>query len=187
MKKSAFLCLMFFASLFYGQEKQEKVNYLRFDKVTEVKGTEYVIVSIESYSKTPGKSEYLLFINTKTGKSKQSDFPSEAQINKFEQVKIDSLGINQIIITAKTYDLNDNKSIDGKDPLQVFVFSPDGKRQAQLTDNKFFSRTWVTNDVTGAIVITGYVDTNGNNEYDKSDKEEILVYDLKTFKLLSKF
>lgn len=49
----------------------------------------------------------------------------------------------------------------------------------QLTEDKFF----VVNTQTGKLVVAGYYDTNNNNKYDKTDKDEILIYDLKTLKL----
>ena len=42
------------------------------------------------------------------------------------------------------------------------------------------------NTLTGTIVITGHYDTNHNGEHDKTDKNEIGIYDLKTLELLSK-
>lgn len=54
-----------------------------------------------------------------------------------------------------------------------------GKEMTQLTEDKFF----VVNTQTGKLVVAGYYDTNNNNKYDKTDKDEILIYDLKTLKL----
>ena len=54
-----------------------------------------------------------------------------------------------------------------------------GKEMTQLTEDKFF----VVNTQTGNLVVAGYYDTNNNNKYDKTDKDEILIYDLKTLKL----
>lgn len=166
---------------------QNKYNYLQYNKLTEIKGTEFVIASIENYGKGFfSKGEHLLFINTKNGQTKQTDFQSDAQIYKVEQIKMDSLKINSVLVEAKTFNLNGDKGIDWRDPIQVFVYSPDGNKLAQLTDNKFFSRTWALNTNTGTIVIAGHYDTNNNGEYDKTDKNEILIFDLITYKLISK-
>jgi hypothetical protein len=55
----------------YGQDKY---NYVYFNKLTEVVGTEYVVASIENWEKMlETKSRYLLFINTKTGETNQID------------------------------------------------------------------------------------------------------------------
>lgn len=132
------------------------------------------------------KGKYLLFINSKTGETKQVDFPTDSWTEKLEQIKIDSLGINLIVVSARTVDLDGKSGIDWNDPTQIIVLSPDGKEKTQLTDNKFFVRTWIVNKLTGSIVVTGHYDTNSNNKYDKSDKNEIHVYDLKTLKLISK-
>jgi len=168
----------------YGQDKY---NYVHFNKLTEVIGTEYVIASIENWGKMlETKSKYLLFINTKTGETNQVDFPNKAGIEKNEQIKIDSLGINLIVVAARTVDLDGKSGIDWNDPTQIIILSTDGKSKTQLTDNNFFVRTWIVNMLTGTIVITGHVDTNNNNKYDKTDKNEIHVYDLKTLKLITK-
>jgi hypothetical protein len=166
---------------------QDKYNYVQYNKLTEVKGTEFVIASIESYGKGFfAIGEHLLFINAKNGQTKKTDFPNDAQVYKVEQIKIDSLLINCVLVAAKTFDLNGDKKIGWKDPEQIFLYSPDGQKLAQLTDNNFFSRTWIVNNSTGSVIITGYYDSNNNGEYDKTDKNEILIFDIKTYKLISK-
>ena len=183
MKYAIIIVLTIFSLTTYGQDKY---NYVHFNKVAEVAGTEYVIASIENRGKMfETKSMYLLFINTKNGETRQVDFPSDAIIFNIEQIKIDSLGINLIVIKASTLDLDGN-GIEWSDPEQIIILSSDGKEKTQLTENKFFVRTWAVNRLTGTIVITGYYDTNNNKKYDKTDKNEIHIYDLKTLKLVSK-
>jgi hypothetical protein len=160
---------------------------VHFNKLIEVLGTEYVIASIENWGKIlEAKSRYLLFINTKTSETKQVNFPNDANIRQIEQIKIDSLDINLIVVSAKTVDLDGKKGIDWNDPIQIIILSPDGKEKNQLTENKFFVRTWIINKWTGTIVVTGHYDTNNNGKYDKTDKNEIHIYDLKTLKLIGK-
>lgn len=90
------LLTIIFATLTLTSFGQDKYNYVHFNKLTEVVGTEYVIASIENRGKMfDTKSRYLLFINTKTGQTKQIDFPNDGYMEKIEQVKIDSLGINK--------------------------------------------------------------------------------------------
>lgn len=179
--------IFIFASITFASYGQDKYNYVHFNKLTEVKGTEFVIASVENWGKMlDTKEKYLLFINTKTGQTSQVDFPSDGYIEKLEQVKIDSLGVNSIIVFARTVDLDSKKGIDWEDPKQILVISTDGKRKTQLTDNRFFVRTWAINRITGSITITGHYDTNNNNKYDKTDKNEILIYDLKTLGLIGK-
>ncbi|MBK7213579.1 MAG: hypothetical protein IPH88_09885 [Bacteroidales bacterium] len=164
---------------------QDKYNYVHFNKLTEVTGTEFVIASIENWGKTIAPNgKYLVFIDTKTGNTKQVDFPGDGHIGKLEQVRIDSLGINRIILSAQTIDLDQKKGIDWEDPTQLIVFSTDGKERIQLTDSAFFARTWIVNRQTGTIVITGHYDSNNNKEYDKTDRSEIVIYDLKTLGLI---
>ena len=184
MKQTLVLILISFIIIAKGQNKYD---YVQYNKLIELKGTEYVIASIENYGKGFfSKGEHLLFINTKNGQTKHTEFPNDAQIYKVEQIKIDSLGINVVLIAAKTVNLNGDKGIGWKDPEQLFIYSCDGQKQSQLTDNKFFSRTWTINHQTGAIVITGHYDSNNNGEYDKTDKNEILIMDIKSYKLISK-
>ena len=178
------LVLTLAAVVTYGQDKY---NYVHFNKLTEVKGTDYVIASIENRGKMADtKGKYLLFINTKTGQSNQLDFPSDAYIEKIEQVKIDTLAINKIIVLAKTLDLNNKNGVDWVDPEQIIILSTDGKEKIQLTDSKLFVSTWIVNRQSGTVVVTGHYDSNNNNKYDKADKNEILIYDLKTLKLINK-
>ena len=184
MKQLIFIVLTIFPLITYGQDK---FNYTHFNKLNEVTGTEFVIASIEHLGKISGtKNKFLLFINTETGETHQVDFPTDANIMKLEQVKIDSLDINVIIISARTVDLDGKSGIDWNDPTQIFVLSPDGKQKTQITDNKLFVRTWTINKFSGTIVITGHFDTNNNNKYDKTDKNEIHIYDLKTLELIKK-
>ena len=184
MKKALIIALIILSINAYGQDKY---NYVHFDKLTEIEGTEYVIASIENRGKIlETKSKYLLFINTKTGETKQVDFPNDAEIRKIEQIKIDSLKINLVIVTARTVDLDGKNGIDWNDPTQIIILSPDGSETTQLTENKFFVRTWAINKFSGTVVVTGHYDTNNNNKYDKKDKNEIHVYDLKTLKMISK-
>lgn len=166
---------------------QDKYNYVHFNKLTEVVGTEFLIASIENRGKSfVTKSSYLLFINTNTGDTNKVDFPKDAGIKKIEQIKIDSLDINLIIVSAKTVDLDGKSGIDWNDPTQIIILTPDGKQKTQLTEDKFFVQTWAVNKLTGKIVITGYYDTNNNNKYNKTDKNEILIYDLLEMKLIKK-
>jgi hypothetical protein len=132
------------------------------------------------------KSRYLLFINTTTGETNQIDFPDYAGVERIEQVRIDSLGINLIVVSARTVDLDGKSGIDWKDPTQIIILTPDGKQKTQISDDKFFVSTWAINKLTGTIVITGHYDTNNNNKCDKTDKNEIHIFDLKKRKLVSK-
>ena len=168
----------------YGQNKYD---YVHFNKLIAVEGTEYVIATIENRGKLfETNGQYLLFINTASGETKQVDFHKDAYIGNVEQIKIDSLDINLIILSARTVDLNGKNSIDWEDPTQIIILTTGGKEKTQLTEDKFFVRTWIVNKETGKIVVTGHYDTNNNGKYDKTDKNEILIYDLKTLKLTTK-
>ncbi len=94
------------------------------------------------------ESLYSLFINTKTGKSNRVDFLNKSYIQKIEQIKIDSLGINKILMAAKTIDLNRKKGIDWSDPTQLIVLSTDGLERPQMTDSNLFVKAWKVNKLT---------------------------------------
>jgi hypothetical protein len=115
----------------YGQDKYK---YISFNRLTEIEGTEYVIATIDNWSKIEMKNKYLLFINTINGQTKQIELPKDSYIEKIEQVKIDSLGINKIILAAKTVNLDGNKGIDWNDPVQIIILSTDGQIRTQITD-----------------------------------------------------
>lgn len=184
MKRILSIALTIFTLTAYGQDKN---NYVHYNKLTEVAGTDYVMASIENWNKIfEAKGKHLLFINTKTGEANKVEFPIDAGIGKIEQIKLDSLGINLIVVSARTYDLDGKNGISWGDPTQIILLSPDGKEKIQLTENKFFVSTWAVNKLTGSIVIAGYYDSNNNNKYDKTDQDELLIYDLKTRKLISR-
>ncbi len=179
--------LLFFSVIAITASGQNKYNYVYFNKLTELKGTDFVIATIENMGKMfTTKGKYLLFINTKTAQSKQVDFPKDAYLQQIEQIKIDSLGINKVIVAANTVNLDNSKHIDWGDPLQLIVLSTDGQEKTSLTEDNFYVRTWVTNSSTGTIVVTGHFDSNNNGKYDKTDKNEILLYDLRSLKLISR-
>lgn len=185
MKKTLFILLSVFSLTAYSQNKYD---YVHFNKLTEVGGTEYIIASVENRGKTLGAdSRYLLFINTLNGEINQVDFPADAIIHKVEQIKIDSLKINLVVVSAKTVDLDGKKGIGWNDPMQIIVLSPDGRTKTQLTDSSLFVREWQVNRTTGTLVVVGHHDSNHNGKYDKTDKNQISIYDLKTLKLIARY
>ena len=167
---------------------QDKINYIHYNKLIDIKGTDYVVATVSNYGKGfSSQGKYLLFINTETGESQQADFPKDSYTDQIEQVKIDKPSLNVVVVSANTVDLDGKHGIDWNDPKQVIVFSPDGKQRTKITDDKFFVQAWTANNKTGRVVITGHYDTNGNGKYDKTDKSEIMIYDLISMKVVSKF
>ena len=179
--------ILFISMLTISAYGQDKYGYVYFNRLTELKGTAYVLATSENAGKGfAANSRYLLFINTTNGQSKKVDLPEDTYIRDIEQIKLDSLNINKVVVAAKTVNLDNSKYIDWSDPTQIIILSTDGQEKIQVTEDKFFVRTWLINRQTGSIVITGHYDTNNNGKYDKADKSEILVYDLKEMKLISK-
>jgi len=179
------IIILLFSVLTISAYGQDKYNYVNFNKLTELDGTDYVLATIENTGKMyTTNSTSLLFINARTGQSKQNDLPKGSFIQKIEQIKIDSFQINRVMVTARMVNLDNDKSIDWDDPTQIIMLSTDGQEKTQLTEDNFFVRTWLINRHTGTIVIAGHTDTNNNGKYDKTDKSQVLLYDLKTLKLI---
>lgn len=164
---------------------QSKWAYSIFNDVTELKGTEYMIVSATNNSKTSVKGRSLLFINTATGESNEINFPEGTYIKKVEHVKIDSLGINKVIVIGELNTPQSRKKLTFNPPIQVMVCSVDGKTRQQITENSFLVAGYAVNDKTGVVVITGYLDTNNNMKQDKKDKPQTMLYSLGEMKQLS--
>lgn len=158
-----------------------------YNRLTDLKGTDHVIASMQPWAKAGIESaHFLLFINTATGEHRRIEFPRGAYIDHIEQLKLDTLQINRVIVTGYTINPDNDKSIDWNDPRQITIFSPDGKEQVKITGDNYYARYWTLNRQTGVLVISGRVDSNGNGKLDKNDKAEILLYDLKQMKQLTK-
>ena len=167
---------------------QDKTDYVHYNKLIDIKGTAYVIATVSNYGKAfSNNGKHLLFINTKTGERQRVDFPKESYTDQIEQVKIDKLNINVVIVSANMVDLDGKHGVDWNDPRQLMVFSPDGKQRIQVTEDKFFVQSWTVNSETGNVVIAGHYDTNGNGKFDKTDKNEMVIYDLTAMKVISRF
>ena len=79
MKKILFIALTILSLNSFGQDKY---NYIHFNRITEVVGTDYVIASIDNKGKMfVTKNRYLLFINTNTGDTNQVNFSADAGIS----------------------------------------------------------------------------------------------------------
>lgn len=131
-----YLLLPFFICISLCAIAQDKYNHVYFDKLIAVEGSDYVVATIENRGKVENTKElYLLFINTISGETTQVDFRNNAYIRKIEQVKIDELGINKLIVEAKTVSLKEGKPIDYSSPTQIIILSLDGKEKVQLTND----------------------------------------------------
>ena len=160
---------------------QIEYNGVKYNKMTPVMGTNYVIATFKDSSKKAIYNNHLLFINTSTNQKNKIDFPSNVYFDKIEQVKIDNLGINKILIVAKTDYVGKDRFIDLRErPTKILILSPDGQEKTQLTADSLFVSSWEINNQNGSIFIRGYYDTNKNGKNDKADKSEELLFDLKT-------
>lgn len=174
MKK---LLLLILISLCVSVNGQEKKIQSRFNRLQTIKGTEFVIASMVNYGKLLKTNDSLMIINAKTGQTTPVCFSQRININKIKQVRIDSMGINYLIVTAQT--MENGKSIL-VNQAKLFLISTDGKTVRQITDDNYFTSDWVLNKQVGSLVITGQSDVNKNGRLDSSDNNEILIFDLKT-------
>ena len=109
---------------------QDKHNYTYFNKLTEVEGTEYVIARVENYGKMEGlKNRYLLFINSATGDTNRVSFPNQGYFQQLEQVKIDNLGINCLIVSAQTVDLDQKTALIGTTLYKLLFYQLTGSKK----------------------------------------------------------
>lgn len=158
----------------YGQEKKIQS---RFNQLKTIKGSEFVIASVDNYGKLLKADESLVIINSKTGQTTPVHFPQKINVIQIKQVRMDSIGVNYLVVSAQTMD-NDKSIFNYQKTL--FILSTDGQTVKQLTDDHYFTSDWVVNKQVGSLVIVGQVDINRNGKLDSSDKNEILIFDLKT-------
>lgn len=158
-----------------------------YNKLTIVDGTPYVIASQEAYGKLGSRlGASLHFVNNETGSNTVVDFGADADLQNLEQIKIDSLDINVILVSASKIDVTSKRGVGYFNPSQKFILSTDGKIKMQITDEEFHTTNYLVNKKIGTLVITGYYDTNNNNKNDLGDKNQIIVFNLKTLKVIAK-
>lgn len=181
MKYAFLLSLSLLAAAVYGQKKDS--DY--YNRLTEVTGSTNVMATLEDWSKKGANNNHLLFINTATGQQTRIEFPKDSWIGKIEQIRIDSLNINRVLVVLRT-DYADNKFIDLRErPQKMILLSPDGQEKSVLTADDLLISSWVVNRFAGTITIAGYFDLNRNGKRDGSDKQELLIFDLKTLKAVT--
>ena len=156
---------------------QEMKVHIQFNRLQTIKDSEFEIASMVNYGKLLKTNDSLMIINSKTGQTTPVLFPQRISISKIKQVRIKSKEINYLIVTAQT--MEKDKSIFNYQE-KLFLISIDGQTVRQITDDNFFASDWVVNKQVGSLVITGQVDVNKNGKLDTSDKNEILIFDLKT-------
>ena len=170
----------------FSVNAQEKKGHVSYNKLVEVSGTDYVIASFDNYHKKGIVGRHILFINTRTGFSRQVDLGERQYLQSIEQIKIDSIGVNRIVVVVGIYRSENEKDLVIDSWRRILVFSPDGSETLGSEGTIHFANHWLTNNQTGSLVITGYTDSDGDGRHDQTDKNEILVYDLKNMKIISK-
>lgn len=71
-----------------------------------------------------------------------------------------------------------------KSGLQINITTPQFNKLTEISGSNYVVATVediVVNQQAGRIVIIGHYDSNINGKYDKTDKNQLLIYDLKTF------
>lgn len=165
---------------------QSKMDFEHYNKITEIAGTDYVYATAEHLGKMSNNSDFLMFINTRTGETRRVEFPKNATISDIKHLRYDSIGVNRLMVVGRTVDLNDKGGINYSDPRQIIILSTDGKEKTYITEDGYYVRHYYVSPAHGTITVLGYYDSNENGRHDRSDKSETLVYDLKKMKLLSK-
>ncbi len=179
------ILVLLLITLTLGVNAQTKAVYKPYNTLVELKGTSYVIATKNNWNKFSTQYENsLLFINTLNGDTNRVQLSTSGFYAAFKQVKLDSLNINLVIASDRTVDLNNKSGINWDDPEQLFAISTDGKVKTQLTENGFFVNTWTVNSQTGYLVVSGYLELNNNNKFDNTERNELLIFDLKTLKLV---
>lgn len=166
---------------------QDKSHQLHFNRLTAVEGTPFVIATMSTTGKMGmPESCSLSFIDTRNGTQQPVEISKGGHLDEIQQVKIDSLGINIIIVSARAVDADQKNGIDRNDSKQLLAISVDGKNKLMLTDSNLFVSAWIIHRHTGTITITGFYDSDQNGRRDAKDKGAILVYNLKDLTLVRK-
>lgn len=165
---------------------QEKKTYYNYNMLTQLDGTSYVIASAKSHSKVGVSGNYILFINSKTGESKQVNFKKNEYVYNIEQVKIDSLNINRVAVALGILNLKDIKGVESDRWERMVILSTDGSQYISDGDHPYYYSERLVNRQTGTVITTGFVDVNDNDKHDPDDKTEVRVYDLKNMKIVAK-
>jgi hypothetical protein len=184
MKNLVLILIIIVSSIETTGAQSSKIMY-EYNKFMDLKGTEFTVATAEHYPKTGKVRSNLLFINTLTGIIKEINFAEGSQLSTIQQVKIDSLGINLVLVVANTIALDNKKAIDWNDPRQILIFLPSGNDMQQLTEDNYYVNAWSINELTGTLIVSGFFDVNRNRKKEKNESTEILLFDLKT-KILKK-
>ncbi|MBW7913341.1 MAG: hypothetical protein H3C54_06505, partial [Taibaiella sp.] len=125
MKTLFFTVSLFISGFITAQEKKE---YTSYNKLIEVQGTDFAIATFEDHSKKGVSGRHILFINTRTGTSRQIDLGEDQYLYNIEQIKLDSLGINRIIAVVGMFHPKEMKGLVLSNWRKVVVFSIDGEQ-----------------------------------------------------------
>ena len=166
-----------------AQEKREHISY---NKLIEVDGTDYVIATFQNQSKKGVLGRHILFVNTKSGASRQFDLEDNQYLQDIEHIRLDSVGVNKIVAVIGISRTENLKGTMFSPWRKIVVFSPDGGDALGLEGRTHFASSWLTNSKTGSLVVTGFIDSNENHTPDYDDKNEVRIYDLKNMKIIAK-
>lgn len=181
MRTLLFVVLSF---LHFSLGAQEKYEYTSYNKLIDVTGTDYTIATFEDHSKRGISGRHILFINTRTGSFKQVSLDEDEYLYKIEQIRLDSLGINRIIAVIGMGHPENMKGLMLGSWHRVVVFSTDGNEMLGAEGPIHFASTWQVKERIGSLVIAGHTDSDGNGKHDRTDKNQVLVYDLKNMKVI---
>lgn len=135
-----------------------------------------------SYKEMPYNGFWnLIFYNTKT---KETHLLTEEKIlilkydykyNREEAINIPEK-LNHIFYEVRVNDFNQDKLINQKDPIYLFVSDKKGKNFRQISPKDYDLNNWNYIESSNKIIITATKDSNKNLEFD--DKDEVSTFEI---------
>ncbi|NMH27137.1 hypothetical protein [Flavobacterium silvaticum] len=149
------------------------LNAQRLEPV-EISGTEFVAIPYFDTEKTGDSESGIKFINTATGEIKQAILPKDNHVARLEHVKIESLGIDKIVVIIQ----NEGKSVivKGTRQSQLSVYSVNGTLEKNIILDAEVGRDLIVNNVTGRLVLISFK----GSKFAPEHKQEEIIYDLRT-------
>lgn len=180
MKLKCFILLFIAALTLNAQEKKESLN---LNKLIELENTGYVIATANHHSKLESSNAILFFVNTCTGSVNELAIPPDYVVTEIEHIRIDSLGINKVLILLQ-------KRLEGNTfKFQILnkllVSSIDGMEITDLTPEPIWIGSRNLNRSSGIMTFL----CNKNDRKKGKDKPEMLkdkicLYNLKEMKYI---
>ena len=138
----------------------------------EIEGSDFVVVPFNNFLKAGNQDSGLKFVNTKNGSVRVETFEGDSNIRLLEQVRIDSLQINEIMVLTQKVSVSKGKADLGS---TLMLFTADGK----LLKKNVFAKTVtsvINNKRTGKLLLVSSELAKGPRE----NPDVLYLYDLAT-------